>query len=154
MLAKSQQIKPPFALRCDLLLKTNKVSKSGIAVDIPLESAILQKDSFQFPVVYNQHPLFNWEVASSRQHCNAYRILVASSIQLLNQNKADFWDSKKTASHLNKTTYQGADLLANKIYYWKVQVWDEKNNASPFSANARKIVKIVISILVACVYSF
>ena len=134
MLAKSQQIKPPFALRCDLLLKTNKVSKSGIAVDIPLESAILQKDSFQFPVVYNQHPLFNWEVASSIQHCNAYRILVASSIQLLNQNKADFWDSKKTASHLNKTKYQGADLLANKIYYWKVQVWDEKNNASPFSA--------------------
>ncbi len=134
LLAKSQQMKTPFRLRTDLLLHTNKVSKMGIAVSVPLESAILQKDSFQFPVIYNQHPLFTWQLASSIKRCSAYRILVASSLQLLNQNKPDCWDSKRTLSNQSKAVYQGADLLTSKIYYWKVQIWDDKNSISHYSA--------------------
>lgn len=134
MLAKSQQIDAPFRLRCDLLLQTNKVTKNGLDVNIPLESAVLKRDSLQFPIIYNQQPLLNWEIAPSIHFCKAYRVVVASSIKLLNSNKPDFWDSKRIPSTQNHTRYQGASLIPGKIYYWKVQTWNEKNIPSQFSA--------------------
>ena len=133
ILAKSQQIDAPFRLRCDLLLQTNKVTKNGLDVNIPLESAVLKRDSLQFPIIYNNQPLLNWEIAPSIHLCKAYRVVVASSIKLLNSNKPDFWDSKRTASTQNHTRYQGAPLIPGKIYYWKVQTWNEKNIPSQFS---------------------
>lgn len=123
----------PFRLRCDLLLNTNKVYKSGILRNEPLESAIKQKEQLQFAFVSNKHPRFSWEVDNSVSKVSAYRILLASDRELLNQNKADFWDSKKVNSGKNQAVYNGKALDAGNIYYWKVQIWDEKNQSTGFS---------------------
>ena len=128
--AKSQE---PFRLRCDLLLNTDKVYQSGFPTNVSLASALSQKEAFQFAYVSNKQPYFSWEVAHSIGEVMAYRILVASNIQLLENKKADFWDSQKVTSHKNSAYYKGKTLEAGKIYYWQVQVWDDKGKSSIFS---------------------
>ncbi|MGA2556366.1 MAG: hypothetical protein ABSG04_08840, partial [Verrucomicrobiota bacterium] len=46
------------------------------------------------------NPRLGWIVASARrgEMQTAYQILVASSLQLLNQNQGDLWDTGKVAS--------------------------------------------------------
>lgn len=123
----------PLRLRVDLLLNTNQVYQSGILTNESLENAINQKQQFQFAYISNKQPNFNWEVANSIGKVTAYRILLASNAQLLAQNKADLWDSPKVNSNKNKAVYNGKTLESGKIYYWKVQVWDDKGKASDFS---------------------
>lgn len=123
----------PFRLRVDLLLNTHQVYQSGISTNESLESAINQKQQFQFAYISNKQPHFNWEVLNSISKVVAYRVLLASNVQLLAQNKADLWDSQKINSSKNKAIYNGKPLESGKIYYWKVQVWDDKGRASKFS---------------------
>ncbi|MBA4850177.1 alpha-L-rhamnosidase C-terminal domain-containing protein [Emticicia sp. BO119] len=123
----------PFRLRCDLLLNTSQVYQKGIPVNEPLESAITQKQQFQFAFISNKQPHFSWEIVNSVGKVTAYRVLLASNAQMLKQNKADFWDSKRTNSNQNKAIYNGKLLEPGKIYYWKVQVWDDKGKVSEFS---------------------
>jgi alpha-L-rhamnosidase len=69
---------------------------------------------------------------------SAYRILVASSGAALRANTGDLWDSGKTASpdsiHI---VYRGKALTSGMAAYWKVQVWDQRGQASEWSAPAQ-----------------
>jgi hypothetical protein len=139
--AKSQTA--PHHLRCDLLLQTDKVRQNGIETKIPLETAIQQKDVYQFAKIFSKQPTFTWELDNSVETATAYRILVATTPQYLAENKADFWDSKKQrfeqSSRFLKSApvvYNGKPLETGKIYYWKVQIWNEKNVETPFSETA------------------
>ena len=123
-------------MRCDLLLQTDKVSKNGIAEKVHLALAIQQKDIYQFASIFNKQPTFTWEMDTAVKAVTAYRILVATTPQYLNENKVDFWDSKKTNSNKTAAVYKGKPLETGKIYYWKVQIWSDKNGASPFSETA------------------
>lgn len=90
-----------------------------------------------------QHPRLSWEIASVEKNKwqKAYQILVSSDVALLEKDKADVWDSKKTSSNrTNQIAYQGNALQANTLYYWKVRVWDEKGKPSAWSAVARFLV--------------
>ncbi len=120
----------PFRLRCDLLLNTDKVYQSGIPSVQPLESAIKQKQQYQFAYISNKQPRFSWEIA---KEASAYRILVASEPQLLEKNKADLWDSKKVNSNKSSAAYSGKALVPGNIYYWKIQIWDSQGQVSGFS---------------------
>ena len=133
MSAQSQELPAPVRLRCNLLLHTEKVSSNGISVKANLASAIKQKSQFQFVTINTPNPVFNWEIDASIQQTKAYRILVASSEKLLIENKADYWDSKKVAEKANQTIYAGKPLQNQQVYYWKVQVWNEKDIPSKFS---------------------
>ena len=126
-----QQKPAPGRLRTDLLLHTDQVRQSGLAVDIPLETAIQQRDVYQFAHISSSQPQFSWELEMKQP--SAYRILLASSPQLLQQNEADFWDSKKVKSNQTQAVYQGKPLLPGQIYYWKVQVWNAQNQPTAFS---------------------
>ena len=54
----------------------------------------------------------------------AYQILVASSDELLKQDKGDLWDSGKIASdQSHQVEYQGKSLDSRRVCYWKVRVW-------------------------------
>ncbi|WP_428662291.1 alpha-L-rhamnosidase C-terminal domain-containing protein [Runella sp.] len=134
--ARSQTIPAPNQLRCDLLLHTGKVSKGGFAVKEPLTSAIQQKSSYQFPLIFNKKPTFNWVLSPAIKNASAFRILVASAPEYLNENKADFWDSKKIKNSHSQAVYNGKPLETGHIYYWKVQVWNDKNEITPFSETA------------------
>jgi hypothetical protein len=81
-------------------------------------------------------PYFGWAIEddSPRTYQTAYRILVASSPEYLTQEKGDFWDSGKTHSSQSlNLPYTGAPLQSHADYYWQVRVWDEDDQASPWS---------------------
>mgnify|MGYP000601195014 CR=1 FL=1 len=73
-------------------------------------------------------PRFSWQMQTDRSgaHQTAYRILVASTPDKLNENEGDYWDSGKVdsdQSHL--LSYAGKPLISRQRVYWKVLVWDE-----------------------------
>lgn len=130
----AQQLPAPRLLRCDLLLHTDRVYQAGEVQNIPLAQAVQQPDRYQFAHISSPQPQFQWAVDTVIRRASAYRILLASSPQLLQQNKADYWDSGKVKSSQTRATYRGKTLTVGKVHYWQVQVWDEKNRATAFSA--------------------
>ena len=68
---------------------------------------------------------------------SAYQLLVASSPDLLAQNKGDLWDTGKTASDdPTQVVYNGKPLESNHSYFWKVRYWDKDGNATEYSRPA------------------
>ena len=132
--ANGQQI--PFDLRCDLLPQANAVYKNGIPDPISIEEAVKRKDVYQFAKIVSKKPLLSWKVDTAQKHITAYRILVASSRQMLDLNNGDCWDSKKVVSKYNKAQYNGNPLKTGAVYHWKVQIWNERNLQLPFSETA------------------
>ena len=67
----------------------------------------------------------NWKQA-------AYEILVASSQESLQADKADVWDSGKVDSAASiGIAYAGPPLESRRRYFWKVRVWDTGGQVSP-----------------------
>src|SRR6185437_1994033 len=87
----------------------------------------------------NTFPELSWQIISGQRGVlqTAYRILVSDDIEKINKNTGDIWDSKKQNKNSSvHIRYAGKVLLANKTYYWKVKVWDNKNNISHWSKTA------------------
>jgi len=76
--------------------------------------------------------------ANSRgQKQTAYQILVASSEEKLEPNKADLWDSGKVESAESvQVIYGGKNVQSRMRYYWKVRVWNNDGKASDWSKPA------------------
>lgn len=129
----SQQGPAPLHLRTDLLLHTEQVSNNGLSVSIPLDSAIQYPEIYQFARIFSPQPQFSWELDTALKRARAYRILLASSPRLLQQNQADYWDSQKVKSAQAQVTYRGKPLPPGKVYHWKIQIWNDKNQPSAFS---------------------
>jgi alpha-L-rhamnosidase len=130
---------PPGAavhLRCDLLLHTDAVSKNGLPAAVSLQEAAAKKELYQFAQVVSEKPAFSWEVDAPASGISAYRVIVASSPELLGMDKGDYWDSKKVNSKNTHAGYNGKPLDAGKVYYWKVRIWDSKGMPAPFSERA------------------
>lgn len=69
-------------------------------------------------------PRLGWQLESDKQNVmqTAYHILVASSPELLAQDKGDIWDSGKVqSSHSQWIQYAGEPLKSNDLCYWKVK---------------------------------
>ena len=74
-------------------------------------------------------PHLSWKLSSERNGTkqSAYRILVATDSILLEEGKADLWNSGKVKSPASvMVPYKGKTLQARSVAYWKVGVWDEK----------------------------
>ena len=76
-------------------------------------------------------PRFSWIVISEErgQVQSGFRILLASSAELLVENNGDLWDTGKQNS--DKTIhheYNKGELKSNQKYFWKVFIWN-KNGA-------------------------
>jgi alpha-L-rhamnosidase len=84
-------------------------------------------------------PRLSWIVESDErgQRQTAYRILVASSPDLLAQGKGDLWDSGKVDSdETAHIPYAGQTLASSQQVFWKVGVWDADGKTSAWSAPA------------------
>ena len=84
-------------------------------------------------------PRLSWRLVSDRRGVeqNAYQVLVASSPDLLNEEKADLWDSGKITSDQSvNITYGGKALVSGQRYFWSVRTWDEDENVSDWSKPA------------------
>lgn len=84
------------------------------------------------------HPHFAWYVRDTdrNESQTSYRILVASSMQNLNANKGDMWDSGKVLSSKQyNVKYHGSKLESSTRYFWKVMTWDKIDKKSTWSEN-------------------
>ena len=61
----------------------------------------------------------------------AYQILVASSIELLKNDKGDLWDSGKVESDQANVLYSGATLKSSQKVFWKLRVWTLTSDLRP-----------------------
>lgn len=92
------------------------------------------------------HPRLYWQLSSSErnQHQAAYQILVASSVELLSQNKGDLWDSgkvdSKRATHI---AYAGKPLKSSQQVFWKVRSWNQAGEESAWSPVATWTMGVV-----------
>lgn len=81
-------------------------------------------------------PKLSWELQSTQKNCKqtAFQVLVSDEATLLNKNIGNIWDSKIIKSMASiQLPYNGERLLPAKKYYWKVKIWDNKNQVSSFS---------------------
>ena len=94
-------------------------------------------------------PRLSWVMQSDRRGeiQTAYQVLVASSPNLLRQDKGVSWDSGKMDSDRStQIEYSGKPLASHQPAYWKVRVWDaygrdgrfqESRPAGPWAFRAR-----------------
>ena len=82
-------------------------------------------------------PRLSWICESSQrgQRQTGYRILVASSPELLSEDAGDLWDSGRVPSEQSvHVEYAGDPLASRQTCFWKVRVWDMNDSASDWSA--------------------
>lgn len=82
-------------------------------------------------------PRFSWQLQTDRQGARqtAYRILAASTPELLSAGSADLWDSGKIESDQSvHVRYEGQPLGSRQRVYWRVIVWDETGTESQSEA--------------------
>ena len=82
------------------------------------------------------HPQLSWIITSAEQgeKQTAYRVLVASSRENIEQDRGDLWDSQKVdADQSVDVLYQGSPLETGTEAFWKVKVWDAGGRSSAWS---------------------
>lgn len=85
-------------------------------------------------------PRLSWILQSDEreQRQTAYRVLVASSPELLAKDQGDLWDSGRVESEETiQISYAGSKLGPGQQCWWKVRTWDRKGEALPWSEPAR-----------------
>lgn len=106
-----------------------------------LRAVALRCEYLQNPVGIDEvQPRLSWRVESDErgQKQTAYRILVASSHDLLTEGHADLWDSGRVASSRTiHIAYGGRPLLSRQVCFWRVKVWDREGSASEWSQTAQ-----------------
>lgn len=107
------------------------------AVLVPTD---LRCESLENPLgIDSLHPRLSWKLRPSNPALrglrqSGYRIVVASSAEILAQDKGDLWDTGKIASaQTGQIEYIGKPLAANERYFWKVQVWEPGGSVSSWS---------------------
>lgn len=126
----------PTSLRVDLLLNTDKVWKNGFEIKRSLQQASEGKNIYQTARIISSDPFFSWVMNDNEQgaYQAAYQILVASSARKLKHGSGDLWNSGQVMSDRQLgIKYGGKALEANKVYYWEVKIWDNKQRSSGFS---------------------
>ncbi|RZK61873.1 MAG: alpha-L-rhamnosidase, partial [Pedobacter sp.] len=101
-----------------------------------IEPIYLRSEYKVNPVIDIENPRLSWELISKEynQIQVAYQIIVASSPELIEQNKADVWDSGKVLSNsTNQIEYKGNKLESARKYYWRVRSWDKSKKAGKWS---------------------
>jgi alpha-L-rhamnosidase len=85
-------------------------------------------------------PRFSWAIPPGPRGLaqSACQVLVADSAEALAANRGALWDSGKVASSQSQwVAYAGAPLAKGTRCWWKVRVWDQAGEPSPWSEPAR-----------------
>ncbi len=113
---------------------------SGMNAAKSIEAVDLTCEYFSNPMgIGTTAPRLSWILTSGLedQVQTAYQVLVASSPKMLNEKKADRWNSGKLESDQSiLVEYTGDVLQSKEICWWKVRVWDKSGKASAWSESA------------------
>ncbi len=91
------------------------------------------------PAVESPQPELSWWLASAErgQRQTAYQVQVASTVERLNQDRADLWDSGKVESETTAhVAYAGRALRSEETVHWRVRVWGKDGQPSRWSPPA------------------
>ncbi len=134
---KSNSIIKIMAVATFLALTAVWLVPAARAAEGPQAPVTLRCEYLHNPVGIDvRQPRFAWVLHHTEraQVQSAYQVLVASTPDLLAQNKGDAWDSGKTASDdSTQVVYNGKPLESDHSYWWKVRYWDTHGNASDYS---------------------
>ncbi len=82
-------------------------------------------------------PFLTWKLENISKerglYQRAYQIIVASSIDKINNLEGDLWNSGKVEDTVCQVVYDGKPLEKGKRVWWRVRVWDSKGRVSDFS---------------------
>jgi alpha-L-rhamnosidase len=83
-------------------------------------------------------PRLSWIAVSTKRGArqNAYQILAATSLERLNQDSPDLWDSGRVESNAVLIEYGGRVLSSGERCWWKVRAWDSENKSAGYSQPA------------------
>lgn len=105
--------------------------KSGIAV------YDLRSENLRNPLGVNTlSPRFSWKISSNKNGTEqkSFQLMVATDSVLLENDKADLWNPEAVSSSESiLVSYDGKSLQPGVVAYWKVRVWDESGEVSPWS---------------------
>ncbi|WP_256004851.1 family 78 glycoside hydrolase catalytic domain [Pedobacter deserti] len=113
---------------------------TAFAKPSPVKIGRLECEQLSNPLAIDRlQPVLSWQLTSDEKgkRQSAYRVLVASSLALLQQEKGDYWDTGMLKSaNSTQIQYKGKPLTSGTTLFWKVMVWDENNEPSEWSAPA------------------
>jgi len=102
-----------------------------------IELVDLQTEGREAPLGIDRvQPRFTWKMQTEDHDVeqSAYQILVATDPSLLAEGSADLWDSEKMVSaQSDMVRYEGASLASGLEVFWKVRIWDAKDQSSSWS---------------------
>jgi alpha-L-rhamnosidase len=124
-------------------LQTGPVALAGLfmltcaSVAADLRPVDLRTEWLPNPLGIDQpEPRLSWRLQSDArgQKQTACQIRVAASLEALQQDRGDLWDSGRTDSDegLN-IRYAGKRLPAGQLCFWQVKVWDQDGQESAWS---------------------
>jgi alpha-L-rhamnosidase len=131
----------PFLLVSLVLLSGAATFQSTVAEETTFAVQALRCEYLTDPLGIDvRKPRLSWAIspAENVNGQSAYRILVASTPEILKQDQGDLWDSGRVAS--SQTTwieYGGKPLDSGQQAYWKVRIRSDGGEASPWSLQAK-----------------
>jgi alpha-L-rhamnosidase len=114
----------------------------GFALSLSAETTVtnLRCEGLSAPLGIDMpQPRLGWRIDSDQrgEAQTAYRVLVASTPELLAKDQGNVWDSGKVVSAQSaQIDYGGKPLAAATPYCWKVCVWGKQGGAGPWSSPA------------------
>jgi len=99
----------------------------------------LRCNNLEDPEGVDKVPAFSWIVSCLIKGAaqTAYQIILASDADNLKSDSDFSWNSGKiNSSQSSWIVYSGSALEPAKQYFWKVRLWDNKNNPSAWSSSA------------------
>jgi len=115
---------------CERLIQDFSDPWPGTPTELTVETIREPENVF----IQDATPEYSWVLPESVVSQKAYQILVATSKEIVESNRADVWNSTRVPSRQSVTiTHQGTPLLPNTRYFWRVRAWDQDNRLSPYS---------------------
>ena len=126
-----------YNLAVDMIRETDVVFKGGFRTQMTLEEYVANDSlSLQVAEIHSRRPRFSWQIFSTKNNTyqQKYRILVASSKELIDNDNGDVWDSGLVVDSSSvAVVYGGGALSPATLYYWKVMIVDDRGRKSDFS---------------------
>lgn len=125
------------SLFCDLIRQTDYQSVNGYASQPEWSVEAFQEG--QSISIANKQPAFGWMLEAEEQGVmqTAYQLLVADKLDDLRRDIGNMWNSGRVnGDESTAILYKGKALEPNKMYFWKVKVWDNQGGESAYSYTA------------------
>jgi alpha-L-rhamnosidase len=105
-------------------------------------------DLMESPTIFNHKPSFSWEFYAHRKGVmqEAYQVLVSDDLRQLDNGIGNIWDSGKVLSASSTgIPFNGSALKPNTTYFWKVKVWINGKEVSPYAKAASFVTAPTLS---------